>query len=227
VTGLPGWATSDLYDIRATSSLAAATADDRAKMLRALLADRFKLTAHVEKREQPTFDLVLARSDGRLGSGIKLIDTDCVRVAAERAAAAAAARAAGIMPPQNQIPDFKAPPPPCTLRTVNNVLRGDGLVGAVVEGEGTMDDLAGSMTFGAGRHVVNKTGLSGSYRVTLNYDAKASRLGPSSATTDATDPTGLASIFTAVQEQLGLKLESSREVTDTLVIDHLERPTEN
>ena len=91
VRGLPGWALSidDRYDLIATASLPDATAAERAAMLQAALADRFKLAVHFEKREQATYDLVVARRDGRLGPGLTRVDTDCD--AAERAAAVAAA----------------------------------------------------------------------------------------------------------------------------------------
>jgi uncharacterized protein (TIGR03435 family) len=70
MVGLPECAQRDRYDVRATSPLSrSATMDERAAMLRVMLAERFKLAAQVEKREQPAFDLILARSDGRLGSG--------------------------------------------------------------------------------------------------------------------------------------------------------------
>ena len=86
-----------------------------------------------------------------------------------------------------------------------------------------MADLAMVLRPWAGRFVVNKTGLSGSYRVTMNFDSTAVRRGPAAvASTDAAP-----SVFTAVQEQLGLKLESSSAQIETLVIDRLERPTEN
>jgi uncharacterized protein (TIGR03435 family) len=70
--------------------------------------------------------------------------------------------------------------------------------------------------------VVNKTGLPGSYRVRMNFDMMAAVRGPDTGT-PAQD--GAPTIFTAVQEQLGLKLESSRASQEVLVIDHLERPT--
>ena len=98
MVGLPGWARSERYDVSATSSLSNPTSDERSAMLRAMLADRFKLAVHFEKREQPAFDLVLARSDGRLGPGIKPLAMDCERIAAERAAGAA--RNAAPPPPQ-------------------------------------------------------------------------------------------------------------------------------
>lgn len=226
MVGLPGWAMSERYTVSATSSLSNPTPDERSAMLRAMLADRFKLAVHFEKREQPAFDLVLARSDGRLGPGIKPLAMDCERIAAERTAAAA--RNAATPPLQGQRTDFNAPPPPCTVRIVAAVLRdrsGDrqGRLGDLLEGETTMANLAMALRPSAGRVVVNKTGLSGSYRVTMNFDSMAARRGPDVASTPDAGP----SVFTAVQEQLGLKLESSRTPLDTLIIDRLERPSEN
>src|SRR5215510_11457062 len=61
MVGLPEWARREYYDVSATSTLAKASADDRIAMLRAMLADRVKLVVHVEKREQPIYDLMLAR----------------------------------------------------------------------------------------------------------------------------------------------------------------------
>jgi uncharacterized protein (TIGR03435 family) len=71
---------------------------------------------------------------------------------------------------------------------------------------------------------VDKTGLRGSYRLTMHYDPVASRRGPA---TDAPAPGAAPTVFTAVHEQLGMKLESSRVVGDTLIIDRIARPTEN
>lgn len=87
-----------------------------------------------------------------------------------------------------------------------------------------MDNLARTLLVFTRRVTVNKTGLSGTYRVAMNFAAMAAFLGP-----DATAPAADApsSVFTAIQEQLGLKLESSRVLNETLVIDRLERPTEN
>src|SRR6185369_232153 len=88
MAGLPDWDRNERFDVSATSSLARATAEDRAAMLRAMLTDRFKLAVHVEKRRQPAYDLVLARKDGRLGPGLKPIDADCAKIREERTAAA-------------------------------------------------------------------------------------------------------------------------------------------
>jgi uncharacterized protein (TIGR03435 family) len=226
IVGLPAWAMSQRYDVSATSSLSRATAEDRTAMLRGMLADRFKLAVHFEKREQPAYDLVLARSDGTLGPGLTRVDADCdAKTAADRAAAEAAL-AAGTPPPLPQRPDLTAPPPPCTLRSVGGDPRNSqNRVGDLLEGETSMASLAGFpfLRLAVGRQVVDKTGLKGSYRVRMTYDMRASRLGPEVAPSPDAGP----SIFTAIQEQLGLRLKASRVERDTLVIDRLEHPTEN
>jgi len=227
--GLPRWALSfdDRYDLIATASLPDATAAERATMLRAVLADRFSLAVHFEKLEQATYDLVVARRDGRLGPGLTQVDTDCA--AAERAmVAAAAGLAPPVLPPQRQLPDFKTPPPPCEFRIIQASMRdrlgdGQGALGDLLEGEGTMAILARPLLIGTGRPVIDKTNLAGTYRVKMNFDSAGARRPPDVVVPDNTGP----SVFSAVQEQLGLKLESSKTLTETLVIDRLERPSEN
>ena len=86
-----------------------------------------------------------------------------------------------------------------------------------------MDNLATALRLAVGRVVVNKTGLPGSYRVTMNFDMMSAPRRDAAASTPDTAP----SVFTAVQEQLGLKLESSRAQGERLVIDRIERPTED
>ena len=212
MVGLPGWAMAETYDVSATSTLATPTPDDRAAMMRAMLADRFKLAVHFEKREKPVYDLVLARSDGTLGAGLVPIDTDC-------APQIAAMRAAPAPPGPEGIPDFNAPPPPCTLRSV----RGRTDPSDRMEGETTIGALAEFLRLSAGRFVVDKTGLTGSYRVKMTFDMLASRRPP-----QVTPPPEAApDVFTAIREQLGLKLQASTAARDTLIIDRFERPSEN
>jgi uncharacterized protein (TIGR03435 family) len=209
IVTLPDWARTERYDIATTSTLTTATAEDRIAMLRAMLADRFQLKVHIEPREQQVFDLVLARKDGKLGPGLTPSDVNCDSPPA----------------PSTERPDLSAPPPPCTVRMVGAMLRADkqGRLGDLMEGNTSMDRLADALRISAGRVVVNKTGLSGSYRIAMNYDMMGARRPPS------VDPSSDAgpSVFTAVQEQLGLKLESSKAQRDALVIDRLERPTPN
>jgi len=96
-------------------------------------------------------------------------------------------------------------------------------LGDLLEADAPIARLADALRVSSGRLVVDKTGLAGSYHVTLTYDMMAARRPPS-----VTPPPDAApSVFTAIQEQLGLKLEPSRMPRDTLVIDHVERPTPN
>lgn len=217
---LPEWALREFYDVSATSPLSKATPDDRIAMLRQMLVDRFKLSVHFEKREQSVFDLRVARIDGTLGPNIKPVDADCdAKLAADRAAAEAALQA-GTPAPRPQFPDLNSPPPPCTLRSLGGR---DPSAGVRLEGETSMANLASFLRAPTGRVVVDKTGLKGSYSVSMRFDRMFPIAGP-----DLVAPAdGPASIFTAIREDLGLKLESSRAERDTLVIDRLERPTEN
>jgi uncharacterized protein (TIGR03435 family) len=181
-------------------------------MVRALLADRFKLVAHIETREQPAFDLVLARSDGRLGPGLKPSEIDCEARAAAQRTAAEAARAAGAPPPPP--PTLSAPGsvPPCGMRSSGNL----------IEGAFTMASLASIVRTMAGRFVVDKTGLKGYYH--LKLEASSLFVGPSPDPVPR-GPDEPPSIFVALPEQLGLKLESSRAPVEVLVIDRIEPPT--
>lgn len=214
MVGLPEWAQRERYDVSAKSPLSRpATPQERAAMIRAMLADRIRLQTHVEKRQLPAYDLVLARSDGRLGAGIRPSDVDCVAKAAADRAAANDALALGTPPPPRPIPDFNAAVPACSG------VRVDG----GMEGDVTMDVLARLLRPTAGRTVVDRTGLKGSYRIKLQFDRALSNAGPD--VTPASD--ALPSIFSALPAQLGLKLESSKAEQNVLVIDRLERPTEN
>jgi uncharacterized protein (TIGR03435 family) len=214
--GLPAWATSDQYDVTATASLKNPAIEDRQAMMRALLAERFKFVAHMETQEQPAFDLVLARRDGTLGPGLKPSEVDCAARAAAPRAAADAARATGAPPPPPPAftpPTPGSPVPPCSMRMTGNV----------AEGDTTMAGVASLIRSMAGRYVVDKTGLRGSYR--LKLEARLFQ-GPGPDAT-AAGPDDTPSIFTALQEQLGLKLESSRAQVEVLVVDHIERPNED
>jgi uncharacterized protein (TIGR03435 family) len=94
----------------------------------------------------------------------------------------------------------------------------------LLEGDAPMAILAEALRIARpGRPVLDRTGLTGSYRVTLNFNLMATLRPPTAAVL----PDDSNSVFTALQEQLGLKLQAARIVQDTLIIDHIERPTPN
>src|SRR5262245_27384250 len=77
IVGGPSWQNSNKFDVNAKAVDASATLDQMRTMLRGLLADRFALKAHTETRDVPTYALVLARSDGRLGPKMKVSTDTC------------------------------------------------------------------------------------------------------------------------------------------------------
>ena len=195
VIGAPAWVSSEHYDVQAKAE-GNPTPEQMLPLLRALLAQRFKLVARTETRVQPTYALVVARPDGRLGPGLRPYPGDC--------AASAAATRSGTAPPA-------LPPPsngglPCGYR-----MGGSSGMTSVVSGGVTMNMLADMLGSPAGRVVIDKTGLSGLYEFTLEYAFRP-------------DP-DRPSVFTALQEQLGLKLEPAQAPLPVLVIDSIERPT--
>jgi uncharacterized protein (TIGR03435 family) len=201
--GVPEWAETERYDVTAKPP-AGATPEQVKQMWRALFTERMKLVAHDEMREEAIYNLVFAREDGRLGPQLKASARDCD---AERAAAR---QQSG--PPRRPVTeaDFLEM---CGYRVGG---------GRLISGGMTLEDLARQIGGSAGRIVRDRTGLKGWYTVDFRY-ATASP-GTGSAVSDPGEP---PSVFTAVQEQLGLKLESDRMQVQTVVIDHMERPTEN
>ena len=167
MVGLPDWASREFYDVTATASQSNPTIEDRQAMVRAMLADRFRLLAHRERREVPSFDLVLARDDGRLGTGLVKTETDCDAVMAARRKEAEEASRSGTPPPPPQRFDPNSPPP-CFFGGMPNGIRG----------EATIANLASMLRTPAGRVVVDKTGLRGTYRVNLTFDFGATFRGP-------------------------------------------------
>jgi uncharacterized protein (TIGR03435 family) len=188
IVGLPAWAESEHYDVIVKADKRRPR-DEQLPMWRTLLADRMKLMAHYESREEATYDLVFARGDRRLGPQLK---------------------------PATCTPGATAPgTPPCT-----------GFIMAATHLQvprTTLGGLAGLLRQGAGRLVVDKTGLDGQYAVDLSYAPPQS--GSSAAA--APNPGDAPDFFTAVQEQLGLKLVPSTSQVEVLVIDRIERPEEN
>jgi uncharacterized protein (TIGR03435 family) len=191
------------------------------QLLRSLLADRFKLKAHTESRQLPLYDLVLARSDGRLGPELKPSKSECSK-ADELAADQGAALAKG------DVARFVGKPGPCMVTTdtsggpLNLLMRGDGQ---------EMKQLIEVLSQLTGRTVRDKTGLTGRYDFTMKMDlqmvlALAQRMGANIPAAAANIPqSDGSSLTTALSEQLGLKLDSVRAPVDVVVVDSVEAPT--
>ena len=201
IAGGPGWIASVHFDIVANSEAANLSPQQRWLMVRALLADRFKLKMHTEPREQPVFALVLARRDGRLGEHLTRSNTDCTLPTAPRVGPIDLSR-------PNQCGVIMGGPGRMNFRGV------------------TLEVIAAQLSARVGRSVVDRSGLDGRYDLDVEYSSQplqAAGADPASVDRPAGDA---ASLYTAIQEQLGLKLESEKGSIDVMVIDSVERPIE-
>lgn len=195
VFNYPGWADKETFDITATYS-----ADQQRQvrlMLQTLLQERFSLQVHREMRDLSVYELVKARPDGQLGPRMRPSTVSCVPKPGERS--------------------------PCTLLIQEGRFRGIGT------GWGNGEVL--SLNIGVwDRPIVDKTGLSGTFDIDLEWtpdpaQARGDGAARAAAVVAATTPGERVSIFTALQEQLGLKLQPAQASLEVLVIERLERPT--
>jgi uncharacterized protein (TIGR03435 family) len=208
--GGPAWTRSDRYTIDAVAEGNPGMDAMTGPMLRALLEERFQLKLHRETREVPVYALTVAKGGAKLRPHA---EGSCIAL------------------------DPSLPPGPPTKPFCGRAkgVRGPG--GLTVQfREVTLDEFARNLGVNAGpqilsRPVVDKTGIAGVFDIDLTFspdENNSTGLAKSDGPAAATDPTGTgASIFTAVQEQLGLRLESAKGPQEVLVIDRVERPSEN
>jgi uncharacterized protein (TIGR03435 family) len=208
--GMPNW--PERYDIAAKAPDGVAP-DQMPLMLQSLLADRFKMVARRETRDSPIYALVVSRSDRRLGSRLTKSTIDCAPILARRAAAARA-RGPGPIPVPQRAPGER---PECGARMIGR--------GAYSAGNTTMPKLAEFLAGYVGRQVVDRTDLQGEFDLDLEFSPQASSLPPSPGAAASLDDA--ASVFTALQEQLGLKLEPTRGPVEFLVIESVEKPSDD
>jgi uncharacterized protein (TIGR03435 family) len=214
VVGATGWMLSERYDITATlpaATRAAGTpADEVRAMLRALLTERFALRLRRETRTLPAYTLRLARAGGQFGPQLRRSGPQC----------------APPVPPPG-VPGPPPPPPPdAGVRTTP--LGGSSrsrcptmfFTGTVSSRAAPIASLAQRLTQVLARPVIDATGLSGEFDIDLYYQTGVSAGGDTGL--DGSAP----SLMAAVQDQLGLRLESGRAPVEVLVIEGARRPAE-
>jgi uncharacterized protein (TIGR03435 family) len=206
VSGAPNWADSARFDIDAkvagsdVDALKKLSPEQRRLILRPLLAERFKLQAHIETKQLPVYELVLAKGGSKLKEAA----------------------------PGNDYANGIKGPDGVARGGMMRVGRGQLTAQAV-----QMTSLSNMLSQQLHRTVIDRTGLTGKYDLELNWapDQGSDPMfkGPdgSQQRTDATPDSSGPSIFTALQEQLGLRLQSAKGPVETLVIDHVEMPSDN
>jgi uncharacterized protein (TIGR03435 family) len=206
VVAPPPWTQSQRFDIVAKyPDGPRPTPQQVALMVKELLADRFKLQTHQETRELPLYRLMLVRRDGRLGPKLKPVEFDCAAYLAEKGPVAAVA-----------VGDA----PLCAPMIVSGQF-----IKASVK---PLASLTFALATRVGRAVVDTTGLSGNFDFNLEWSPDSSAAAPAGdAASRSPSLDERPSLFTALEEQLGLRLESSKGPVDVLVIDHVERPAED
>jgi uncharacterized protein (TIGR03435 family) len=181
--GIPDWARTEKFDLEAkvsatdTPIFQKLNFDQRQLMVQALLADRFKLQASHQMREQPVYALLVAKG------GPKLV-------------------------PSKPTPDAD---PGGAIKRNKGHIEAQNIV---------ISQLVSVLTQTADRTVLDKTNLTGKYDFTLEWT-------PEDAAPDTAANSDGPSLFTAIQEQLGLRLEPQKASVPVLVIDHLERSSAN
>ncbi|BDC51896.1 hypothetical protein F183_A42110 [Bryobacterales bacterium F-183] len=210
IQGGPGWMSSDRFDVnaKAPDSVGERVPPEVLRpMLQNLLEERFQLKTHKESKELPTYSLV----QGKGGPKLKVSDTPPPTPPA----------AAGVAAPGGGRPQM--------MRIGRGQIHANGV---------TMKSFAQQLSQILGRPVTDNTGIEGYYDIELDYAPEPGQGGgmmiggggpgapPPPGAIPQADSNG-PSIFTALQEKLGLKLESSKGPVDILVIDSISKPTEN
>ncbi len=202
IEGLPDWARTTRFLVNAVAGRQPEI-EERPAYYRGLLVDRFHFAAHVERRDMDVYTLTLARRDGRLGPGLRHSDVNCDEVIAE-----ARRRSLSGERPQPVSPGVR---PTCGAA---------GGVATMTAGATELAPLVNMLAGALGKPVVDKTGLTG--RFDIDFSAA-----PPTGARDGSALAALPPIFTALDDQLGLKLEIGRAPVEVLVIDRLEKPMDD
>jgi len=214
ISGGPGWIATDRWNIEARAEEASIPAleapfdptvpNPLLLMVQSLIEDRFQLKMHRETKELPVYELVAAKG----GAKLKLSEDQ-----------------SPIRPP-----DRGSPPPPPPQRG-GPMPRGSMRMGrGDLEANGVpMFNFIQTLSQQLGRPVIDKTELKGLYDIKLQWTPEMGQgpVAPGGPEPPPPPDTSGPSIFTAVQEQLGLRLESAKGPVDVVVIDSIQKPTEN
>jgi len=214
ISGGPRWIASDQFEIQAVIPAGTPTytsgqfnSGDAPKlqiMIRNLVRDRFKVEAHSESRDMPVYALTVNKGGPKL---TRFEEGSC---------------------------DASPPPPPFKPGQKRACFRGIDITPSLklrVAATGvTLDRYALMLSMALDRPVIDKTGIAGVFDIDLQSAVEGTRMAqflPPDGNLRPVPSEPAPSIFTAIQDQLGLKLEATKAPVEVLVIDHAEKPSEN
>jgi bla regulator protein blaR1 len=202
IQGGPSWIHSQLYDISAKAEGTPSPETMQGPMLQALLEDRFKLKIHRETREVPVYALTTAKGGAKLK---RFEEGSCTA-----------------MPLAYPLPALPPGQRFCKVRVA--------LINPTVDAEGsTLTEFSKLLELVFDRPVIDTTGITGRFDIHLEFarDENTPGLRPGGDVAGVPEPNAGQSIFTVLQQQLGLKLVPAKGPREFLVIDHVEKPSEN
>jgi len=204
IEGAPSWLASEHFDITAKASAPFSATNPWQDMLRTLLEERFRLRVRREPKDMAGFALVLARPDGRLGPSLRRSETTCADLRARSK-------------------DFEKEDPCGVLAAAMKAF----LTGMMSVHGLELSQLVGYARLDLRRPIVDETGLTGAFDWDLKWTPQ-NLLGQSinRERFPTIDPEGPA-LGTALEEQLGLKLQPRRVPRDTIVVERVERPSQD
>jgi uncharacterized protein (TIGR03435 family) len=241
VIGTPSWFDSDRFDIDAKADCSAGpiSQDEMLVMVQSLLESRFHMKAHWDTREAPSYDLVLAKGGPKMKKSEDQAPTSPSSISSRPALCGPPAETTNFVPPTPFDP--RGP-----LQRGMTMISG-GAAGTTMSAVAVpVSRLITMLQQVAGSTITDKTGLEGLFDFKLQFSlagtgraatpfgvipappaAGAAEPGPGLPSPPTTPVDTQPSLFTAIQEQLGLKLESTKGSVQVLVIDSVEKPTPN
>lgn len=209
VLGGPGWVGSQRFNIQAKAE-GSPSREQQNAMIQSLLADRFKLVLHHETRQLPIYALVVAKG-GKIGPQLTQHASEAKCTDVSTGKFLSQPKPGDAMPAY--CGGFFMNPRPGDLRETGNGI--------------TMDELGAQLIQFLDRDVIDRTELGGVFDFNLEFSPLTGPGALPDTASAASDPSAPPTLFVALQQQLGLKLEPQKGPVDVFVIDHIEEPSPN
>lgn len=218
----PAWISSDLYTIEAKAEGAPGQPAMLGPMMQSLLEDRFHLKLHRETRSGPAYELTVAKGGSKLKNNNGTCTVDVPQAAVPRDSATGrpvAGFSSGRVSPPSQ------PGVPCRLKL--NLKDGPNTL--FISSAITIPDFCSYLAHVTAHTVIDETGLRGKFDIRLEFlpDLLASRPAAVDQPDGSADIQPAPSLFTAVEQQLGLKLVPVKGTRQVIVIDRVAKPAGN